>query len=397
MEETVGSRMRAWRRRRGGMSQQVLADLAGVTQGYVSQIEARKRPLERRSTQVAIAKALNISVAQLIGLPSDRSDPLLDRALAQVPAIREVVVEMSAGERRVPGRDQQELSSAVAAATQLRNAADHAELLPRLAGLLVDIAGHGPVMAPQLIEVVDAGVYALKAVGHGDLARSLVEVAMPVAQEHGAAEWIGQAHYTWVQTFPVESAALGMRVATRAAADLQGSSGRGALQVYGHLRLMSAMSAAVTMRPDDAREHLVEAERLAVHLGEPEPTAPFTAGFNGNWFGPTNVAFWRVAVAAELGDLADALRVRDRIDLAAMPVPNRWVYFWTDLARALAGEGRDREALYALGRAERAAPQHFRFNPAVRDLVHTLLTRAKRRAVGGDLTALARTLGLDPL
>jgi transcriptional regulator with XRE-family HTH domain len=46
------------------MSQQVLADLAGVTQGYLSQIEAGKRSLERRSTQVSIANALNISVAR---------------------------------------------------------------------------------------------------------------------------------------------------------------------------------------------------------------------------------------------------------------------------------------------------------------------------------------------
>jgi hypothetical protein len=73
------------------------------------------------------------------------------------------------------------------------------------------------------------------------------------------------------------------------------------------------------------------------------------------------------------------------------------VYYWTDLARALAAAGRDRDALHALSKAERAAPQHFRFNPAVRDLVHSLLTRAKRRAVAGELTGLARTLGLDPL
>lgn len=379
------------------MSQQLLADLAGVSQGYISQIEAGKRPLERRSTQVAIANALNLSVAQLMGLHADRTDPVLDRALAHVPAVRRVVVELSAGERHQPGRDRETLTTAAREVTHLRSTADHAALLPRLASLLEDISGHGLAMAPQLMEVVDGGVYALKAIGEPDLARSLVEIVSPSVREFGSPQWTGQAQYTWVQSFPPESAALGARIAQRAADELQGESNGEALQVYGHLQLMAAMTAAVSMNADEARAHLVEAEQLAAALGEPQRIGEVAAGFNGNWFGPTNVAFWRLGVAAELGDLNDALAVSKRIDLDAMPVPARLVYYWTDLARALAAGGRDHDALHALSRAERAAPLHFRFNPAVRDLVNTLINRAKRRAVAGELANLARTLGLDPL
>lgn len=397
MEETVGSRIRAWRRRRNGMSQQVLADLAGVTQGYISAIEAGKRPLDRRSTQVAIANALNISVAQLVGFSADRTDPLLDRAVSHVPAVRQVLVELSTGERRTPGRDRGVLAAASDDVMHARVTADHAALMPMLPGLLLDLAGHGVEMTPHLLGVVDAGVYALKAVGYPDLARSLIEVVLPTVQEFDSPQWTGQSRYIWVQSFPPESSALGARVAMKAADELQGSPDPEAQQVYGHLHLMSALTAAVSLRPDDARAHLREAEDLAQALGEPERTGPIAAGFNGNWFGPTNVAFWRMAVAAELGDVGGAVSINDRIDLAAMPVPSRWVYYWTDLARALASGGRDREALHALSKAERAAPQHFRFNPAVRELVHTLITRAKRRAVAGELTGLARTLGLDPL
>jgi hypothetical protein len=74
---------------------------------------------------------------------------------------------------------------------------------------------------------------------------------------------------------------------------------------------------------------------------------------------------------------------------------NRWVYYWTDLARALAAGGQDRQAMHALARAERSAPQHFRFNPVVRDLVATLIQRARRRAVGEEMLSLAHKLGLD--
>ncbi len=397
VDETVGARIRTWRRRRNGMSQQVLAELAGVSQGYVSQIETGRRPLERRSTQVAIAGALNISVAQLLGLPSERVDPVLDRAMAPVPAIRQVAIELSAGERRVPRNDRDVLVARARQVTHLRCTADHAALMPLLPDLMLDIAGHGLGLTPQLIEVVDAGVYALKAVGHADLARALVEVAIPAAREFDQPQWIGQALYTWVQSFPPETAPLGARIAGQAADELQGVPGLEAQQMYGHLRLMSAMDAAVSMRADEARDLLTEAQQLAAALGEPERIGPLAAGFNGNWFGPTNVAFWRMAIAAELGDLGDALAVQERVELSAMPAPARLVYYWTDLARALIAGGRDRDALHALAKAERSAPQHFRFNPAVRDLVHALITRAKRRAVAGELTGLARTLGLDPL
>jgi len=252
-------------------------------------------------------------------------------------------------------------------------------------------------MTPYIVGVIDAGVYALKAVGYPDMARSLIEFALPMVQEFDSPQWTGQSRYIWVQSFPPESSALGVRVAMRAAAELEGSSDPEAQQVYGHLHLMSALTAAVSLRPEDALAHLEEAESLARVLGEPERTGPIAAGFNGNWFGPTNVAFWRMGVAAELGDVDSAIAITGRTDLDAMPVPSRWVYYWTDLARALASDGRDREALHALSKAERAAPQHFRFNPAARELVHGLITRAKQRSLAGELTSLARTLGLDPL
>jgi hypothetical protein len=76
-------------------------------------------------------------------------------------------------------------------------------------------------------------------------------------------------------------------------------------------------------------------------------------------------------------------------------VPNRWVYYHLDMARALAAGNKDIEAMHALAKAERAAPQHFRFSSISRDLVGTLVHRAKRRAVQGEMTHLARKLGID--
>jgi transcriptional regulator with XRE-family HTH domain len=379
------------------MSQKTLADLAGLSQSYVSQLESGDRPLDRKSTQLAIAQALNISVAQLLGQRSAAADPIRDRAIAHVPRIRDVLIELAHGERRAPRRDRDAVRAAVMQATELRNAADYAALAPMLPELLLDLGGHNGTLAPEMVETAFAARYALKTMGYADLAREAAQIGVRVADEHGDPAWRGQALYSLVQAFPVESAQLGQRLIERTADELQSTPGRDAQEIYGCLHILAGFEAAVAVHPDEAAAHLDEAADVAAALGEPQRRGELSAGINGNWFGPPQVDVWRVAVAAELGDAAAAIDVARRIDLQALPVPNRHVYYWTDMARALAAGGEDREAMHALAKAERAAPQHFRWNPVVRDLCQTLIARARRRAVTGELATLARTLGIDVL
>lgn len=396
--ETIGDRMRAWRRRRGGMSQKMLADRAGLSQQYISAIESGERPLDRKSTQVAIASVLNISVPQLLGLPGDPTDPMRARAEAHLPDIRSLLVELAAGEQQSPKLGIKQLRQAVEDATQTRVAADYASLARKVPDLLSDSVGYGADAADMTVEVLFSARALLKAVGQHDLAREAAAFGVQVARSHDNPAWTGEALYSWIVSFPPENAELGARMAARAASDLQGVPGRPAEEVYGHLHLMCALQAAITSRPVNAWEHLGEAADVATSLGQPELYGPNLAGFNGQWFGPTNLDVWRVAIAAELGEPSAALDVARRIDLGTMPVPNRLVYYWIDLARALAADGqRDRDAMHALAQAERSAPQHFRFNPVVRNLVGSLIRRAKRRAVAAEFATLARNLGLDPL
>lgn len=397
MSERIGERIKAWRRRRGGMSQTTLAGLAGLSQAYISDIESGKRPLDRKSTQVKVAQALNITVAQLTGLPADQVDPVREQALIHVPAIRSTLVELSAGETRSPDRTPEQLREQVRALTELRNAADYAGLAPVLPGLLTDLAAYGEAMTPEYVETLFCTRYSLKSMGLPDLAREASEIGLKAAQSFDSPAWRGQALYSWVQAFPAENAALGARLIRRAADDLQACRGRDEREVYGCLHILAAYQAAISGQAGPATSHLGEAAEVADALGEPARTGTYSAGFNGNWFSVTQVEIWRVAIAAELGDAGEAIRVTERINLASLPVPNRWVYYWIDLARALAAGGEDRKAMHALGHAERAAPQHFRFSPVVRDLTATIIHRAKRRAVAGELADLARKLGLQPI
>ena len=391
----IGQRIKAWRRRRGGPSQGGPADLAGLSQSYLSQLEAGQRPLDRESTQVAVASALNISVAQLLGTPA-AGDPVRERATLQVPDIRTALVELSAGERRAPVRNRDTLRAAVQRTSERRNAADYAGIAPTLSSLLLDVAGHGADMAPELIEVLFAAQFALRSMGVPDLARDAAEVGVRTAEKIEEPHWRGAAYFSWVQAFPPESASLGARLTAREAAALQPETGREALETYGRLHLLAALQTAIGTDAGAAHRHLQEAESVARHLGEPVRYGNLSAGVTGSWFGPTQVDLWRVSIAAELGDAATALRVAERIDLHRMPVPNRHVYYHLDMARALTACGKDLEAMHSLAEAERVAPQHFRFSPLSRDLVGALAHRAKGRAAQGEMARLAHTLGIDP-
>jgi transcriptional regulator with XRE-family HTH domain len=397
MDEQLGDRIRLWRRRRGGMSQAALAGLAGLSQPYLSELESGRKPLDRKATQAAIAGALNISVAQLIGECGAQDDPVRARALAHVPAIRASLIELSTGERRTPSRSVEQLIGDVAQLTDARNAADYATVAAMLPGLLLDLHGHGNDAAPLLVEVLFGTRYALKTMGYQDLGLTAAQVGVRVAEDHGDPAWRGQAIYSLAQAFPVESAELGAATITRAADDLQQVADRGAQEVYGCLHILASNLHASAGNAESAAAHLDEAAAVAVTLGEPQRRSMMSAGFNGNWFGETQVEVWRVAAAAELGDAGAAVAVAERVDLSTLPVPNRHVFYWIDLARALAAGDRDREALHALGHAERSAPQHFRFSPISRNLVGTLVSRAKRRAVAGEMLTLANKLGLNPL
>jgi transcriptional regulator with XRE-family HTH domain len=63
---TPGQRV-AWHRVRRGKSQEVLAGLVGRTEDWLSKIENDRAPLDRISVIQALARALDVSIFDLIG------------------------------------------------------------------------------------------------------------------------------------------------------------------------------------------------------------------------------------------------------------------------------------------------------------------------------------------
>lgn len=110
-EDFVGARVRYWRLKRG-MSQKMLADFIGLTQSYISQIEAGLKEVDKRSTLVRLAETLQISVADLTDIPGPEF-PERSAAEATVPAIRAALNMVRLGAGVEPSRTLAELSRAV--------------------------------------------------------------------------------------------------------------------------------------------------------------------------------------------------------------------------------------------------------------------------------------------
>lgn len=375
----IGAQVAYWRHRRG-KSQRVLAGLAGMSQPYLSQIERGIRPVNNRGTLVALAGALDVSIADLTGQPGDPTDPARAAAAAHVPAIRAALIRREVGELAEPHHDVRTLMTA-------GGRYDFATVAPQLPNLL------GGLRGGDLVQVAHVGVYTLKHLGYTDLARDAARLAVAEARELGAPEWIGIAEFIRILAMPPEMPGVPTRLAQRVADEIQPYIGDPLVrQAYGMLHLHAALRAAVDRRPDVAHDHLREAADAAQSLGEPEDL-----GLARFAFGPTNVGFWTVSVQLELGEPRRALEASELIAPGRLPIANRQAPYFADLATALAQVGRDHEAVAAFLRAEATGPQWFRLRPTVRDTIGSIIRRTKRNSLTKQMRSVATAANVERL
>jgi transcriptional regulator with XRE-family HTH domain len=390
--------VRYWRQRRG-LSQIALAGLAGISQGYLSQIETGTREVDSRATLTRLADALQVSAANLEGQPADPATPELRRAAAAMPAVRAALVAASLGDDAAPGRSLGELVADVGRAVQLRTAANYAELTPLLPDLVTDLYGLARSSDERtehdalrlLVPALYCCTFSVKYLGYPDLAMMAAEQGQRVAERLSDPAARGIADFTRIQSLPTELKRLSRQLADDATGRLVSHvADEDAGRVYGMLHLVCAYVAAVDRRTDDVRAHLAEAEEIAARLGEADDGGPA-----GTWFGPTNVAFWRTAVAVELGEGGRVRELAAGVRPTAVRSATRQAAWYIDMGRGLAQTRRDdREAVAYFTRAERIAPQRVRVNPSVHDTVSAMLRRARNASVAAELRDLAQRVGV---
>jgi transcriptional regulator with XRE-family HTH domain len=177
-------------------------------------------------------------------------------------------------------------------------------------------------------------------------------------------------------------AAAGLRLLDGGLAD------RRTMAVAGQLHLTSAMTLYGLKRESEAETHLAEAEDLATRTGD--------CGQELGWFGPTNLAFWMVAMEVDR-DPRRALVIANTTNPRAIDAPTRQASFYLDAARACSRIGSrdsDRAAIRMIASAENVAPQRIRFNPLAREVLRIVVRRTKENAIDSQLRGLCERIGV---
>lgn len=391
---TIGERIRA-RRQLRGWSVRFAADRAGISHTTLSRIERGLSSADNRFVLADIAAGLECSVTELTGQPFALADKDVVAAQASVHAIRQALIEADFAEPATCSpRAMPELEGEVGLVQALRTRCDFVgagRLLPRLIRELHASAVGGATQETALrlaVLVGDVAVSLARSVGYPAEAWLGAEWSRRAAEALDDPALLGFA--AWARTHAAAGCgayARGHALSTRAADELQGNlSVPHAREMLGMLLLLSGHTSYAIRRPSDGAEYYAEAERLAARTGE---TTVFDL-----YFGPTNVAFWRVGSEVDGGDPSLAVRTARTTNPAALAVPIRQVMFHLDTGRALTHIRRDEEAIRHLLTAECIAPQLVRANRLAAETARSLLERAQRRAGGSALQGLCERLNV---
>lgn len=391
-ELSVGERIAFYRRRRL-LTQSTLGALVGRSEEWVSSIERGRRQVRRLDVLVEVAKALKVSLPDLLGQPVLMED---EEENHDIQAVRDALM----APRRLSRLFAVDEVRAAPAPTAERSARYveqvwfeyQAGRLGRVVAALPDL-----IATAQLLEedpgddragwAVSARVHHLAAtamskVGEVDLSWIAAERAMRAAEEADdplvlASAARGGAHALLAIGRYDDALSLGDTAATwlRERVDDDDSE---ALSLLGMLHLRAATAAARHQDRSAATDLLRQAAAEAEQLGE-------DANYWQTGFGPTNVELHRLAAALDLGDIGYVVDRADQVNTDHLPV-ERTVTHLIDSGRAFASTALDEEALTHFLDAERLSPQIARHNPGVRESVKMMLRRAP--VTGGSRSSL---------
>lgn len=365
----IGRRLRQIRHARG-KSLAVIAGLAGISTSYLSMIERGERAVDRRSLIVALANALEVAPTEITSIGVTPAGELAeDRSLN---AVRLALLSVSMKE---PGGQVVPIEVLTARTNEMLTAqrdCSYAAVGTALPGLIRDLhatldAGHDERAVLRLLALTHVqGVQAWLM----DIGASIDLAWQAALLSQLAAERLDEPLTHAVSAFGVAFGLLGAGAFDLAAQTLAkpavGTATSEAIQASGMLALTSSLVAAARGRQADRAAALDHAAGLAERSGEG----------NALWFGfgPSNVGVWRMSVALEAGEHAEAARIATTVNPDALPSPTRRSAYWREYGRALARlPHRHDEAVLMLRRAEQISPARIHRHPFMRSVIAELL------------------------
>ncbi|HEX6467986.1 MAG TPA: helix-turn-helix domain-containing protein [Streptosporangiaceae bacterium] len=376
-----------------GLSQEGLAEAAGVSVEVIAKLEQGRRQTARISTLTKIASGLDIDLATLVD-KRDRLGP--DRDGGSVLALRDVLLSPSL----LPGLDRDDdgeptpvdhLKQVVRNAWNSYWAGDFGELLAVLPGLIgearVTHSAVGAHAVEPLALAYEVASHFATQIGRTDL--GLVAAERAVIAAHGGDDpllWAAMhASYSWVllhQGRHGEAEDLAKAMADRIEPSFRG--GEMELAVWGHL-LLTAVAPAVAQERDPS-EYLSLAGAAAERLGR----RVFL--YSKKPFATSAVAMQATYGYSVLRKPKRALDAARRIKPGDLDGISRGAHLM-DVAQAQLDSGNRRAAATTLLEAREVSPVWFRHQRVARSV--TAEIRDRERRLSPETRTLVRALNLD--
>jgi transcriptional regulator with XRE-family HTH domain len=407
-EMPIGRRIQMYRLRRG-LTQEVLAQRVGRSTSWLSQVERGINGVDNWRLILDLADILQCDPRDLVGQPLN----LAPNGGVPFRGLDDLRALLTGYEWLLATIEHPAVSGPTPAIDELQSRVDDGNR--QYQGAQYESAARGLVQVVRDAEQIrgglasgsdDRAINGMLAQGYQAVAKTLTKIDQPdlawVAAERAAAAAMRADDPLLVaaSTYHLGHALrrLGRVVESMTASErgyevlsrrlLRDRRDAAFLGLAGGLTLTSVIAAASAGDSHAVSDLLARAEALAGELG---------SDGNAYWFafGPTNVLIHRLAVAVELGEARDAVRIGETIDTANLPpgLVGRRTAALIDLARAYGQLKMDAAAVNMLTDAERLAAQTVRYNKFVRELTRELLRR-EHRATTPQLRPFAQRLGL---
>jgi transcriptional regulator with XRE-family HTH domain len=401
-EFTIGDRIRYFRERRG-LSQKALGEMVGRSENWCYKVEHGQLPVDRVPVLIQLAKVLRVKdLSDLTGgfLSGAADGPETEHDA--VPAIRRTLsLPTSLLPSGVGDVRYEDFAGGVADAWKVYETQTHgryADVGGRLPNLLRE--GHAVLRdardeaaeqdaARSLISLYGLHQIWLRRVGEPVQARIAADRGMALADRVGDPALLAAA--AWNLSCVLTSAGEvedSVEVARETIASC--APGQDAAQehvsAYGALHLQAAVAAVRANMGPVAWDLFRGAQAAAGRIGEDR----------NDWhtcFGPTNVEMHSVHLAAEEGDISEALRLADSVNVTdTMPLERRTRYL-IEVMNCNRIQRDDYATVFMLRQLKEQSPEEIVFSPLVREAVTDLMKREKP-TFREDLRAVARHVGI---
>ncbi|WP_432098602.1 helix-turn-helix domain-containing protein [Streptomyces sp. WAC 04229] len=368
--EHLGDRL-ARLRRLADLTQEGLAERAGVSADVIRKLEQKRKHSARLPTLHALSHGLGVELTALLGDPpgvpsTGDADPpqLVAVRRAIMPPLFAPPVEPSGAERLTGSLLRREISDA----WTIYHDADFGRLMDVLPGIIADARFSAAVGSADEKAAGQAALgKSLQLAGHlsirlgkTDLALAALERAMHAASDASdpllAPMITNSVAWNYQRTNRLDDAEyVALHAADRVEREHHNSSE--GVRVWGGLLMSAATSAARSGDYDKASEMMSTAEGATKRLATLPPPAD---GKMVSVFSRSSVRIERVRLAVQHARPDEALRLAKGMRLSADTPPSWRTWLLLDVARAHADLGDAQGAVQALERLRRVAPAWMR-------------------------------------